>query len=289
MLESSGFDFRSKYPQKHLIKLAKVSGLTKEVAAIAYKMMIDLYRTFAPLKQTCSAMAFACVELAGLVTEQQPGREYPEYNLWCVTRPQVLETMLDLLDIYTHYQKSSIIGPLYPTETFINIAKGLTQELQESQTHRFTDFVEGPNLNGLRGLKTPKTPITPASPADARNVNGNGNSAASPAAQSPGSAASSRNGHGAKVQNGTVRFMLDSEQANREKQTVSEYFKNEYEDYEVEVEEALPAPTQPSQSHGQVRGAPSHFQRGRDYRGGHGSHGFGGGGYNTFDNKRARW
>ncbi|KFY85776.1 hypothetical protein V500_08121, partial [Pseudogymnoascus sp. VKM F-4518 (FW-2643)] len=38
-------------------------------------------------------------------------------------------------------------------------------------------------------------------------------------------------------QEGTVRFMLDGAQARSEKEIVTEYFKDEYEEYEVEVEE----------------------------------------------------
>lgn len=40
----------------------------------------------------------------------------------------------------------------------------------------------------------------------------------------------------AGVNNGTIRFMLDPQRARDEKNTVSEYFKVEEEEYEVEVE-----------------------------------------------------
>ena len=123
MLEASGFDFRVRYPQKHLIKLAKEAGIDRDVAKVAYKVMIDLYKTFAPLKQTCAAMSFACIELATLILEKQQqnicGQQSPGYKKWCTTRAEIMETLLDLLDLYTHFQKSSIVGPSYNIEKFI--------------------------------------------------------------------------------------------------------------------------------------------------------------------------
>ena len=272
MLEASGFDFRVRYPQKHLIKLIKDGGIQKEVGKVAYNIMLDLYRTFAPIKQTCATMSFACIELATLICEKQKGWRGPSYKKWCTTRAEILETMLDLLDLYTHFQKSSIVGPLYNIEKFINIRIKLNQECEDKKLGRYTEYHDAPRTNGLRNVKTPKTPITPASPSDVRN----GKDGASPATMSPRSASSSRRGIGARGQEGTVRFMLDAEQAKREKETVSEYFKNEFEDVEIEVEETIP--TEPNHSHGhgqgqgQVRGPPRDF-RSRDHR---------------FDNKRMR-
>lgn len=250
MLEASGFDFRARYPQKHLIKLAKLTGIDQDVAKMSYKIMLDLYRTFAPLKQTCSTMAFACVELATLILEKQEdlirGDQAPSYKDWGTTRAEVMETMLDLLDLYTHFLKASIVGPSYNIEKFINIKIKLNQELEENNSlNRFTEFIEAQKSNGTKhSVKTPKTPITPASPSDTRL---NGKDVASPATLSPRSSGSSRRANGVRGQDGTVRFMLDAEQAKQEKATVAEYFKMEYEDYEVEVEE--PIKPQNSQYH----------------------------------------
>ena len=82
MLEASGFDFRNRYPQEILIKFAKRYNSDKvTVGKTAYNISLDMYRTFAPLKQTTTAMAFACVELAGRIHEKnvreiETGKEY---------------------------------------------------------------------------------------------------------------------------------------------------------------------------------------------------------------------
>jgi CTD kinase subunit beta len=240
MLESSGFDFRARYPHKHLIKLARDLGIDRDVANVAYKIMLDLYRSFSPLKQTCASMAIACIELATLILEKQQDlcrHDPPSYRKWRITRAEVMETMLDLLDLYTHFQKSSILGPSYDIDKFIQLKIQLSKGMGDGgpQT-RYTEEQEAPKTNGVKSnIKTPKTPITPASPSDTRLGSKDG---VSPAPLSPRSG-SSRRGIGARGQDGTVRFMLDAEKAKQEKETVNDHFKVEYEDYEVEVEEPI--------------------------------------------------
>jgi CTD kinase subunit beta len=264
MLEASGFDFRARYPQKHLIKLAKEAKVERDVAVIAYNIMLDLYKTFAPLKQTCAAMSFACIELATLILEKQQdhirGSHSPSYRKWCTSRSEVVETLLDLLDLYTHFQKYSLVGPSYNIEKFIQLKIKLNQEVEDGDfLSRYTEQHDAPKTNGFRqNIKTPKTPITPASPSDTRV---NGKDGASPTTLSPRSSGSCRKGMGARGQDGTVRFMLDAEQAKQEKETVAEYFKVEYESYEIEVEE--PIRNERPHSHNNHHNHPRH---GRDDR-----------------------
>ncbi|PQE14253.1 hypothetical protein CJF31_00006842 [Rutstroemia sp. NJR-2017a BVV2] len=263
MLEASVFDFRVRYPQKHLIKLVKKGGIQKDVAQVAYQVMLDLYRTFAPLKQTCSTMAFACVELATLIVEKQKGWRGPPYKKWWTSRSEIMETMLDLLDLYTHFQKQSLVGPSHHIDKFINIRLKINQELDEKKLPRHTEHYELPRNNGSRAnIKTPKTPITPASPTEVRL---NGRDVASPATMSPKSSSSGRRGIGTRGQDGTVRFMLDANTAKEERDTVNEYFRNEFEDYEVEVEEAVPVEPIPTLHTNNRRGPHHDGRHGRDH------------------------
>lgn len=95
MLEASGFDFRNRYPQKLLLKLAKFYDVDREtVGKTSYNMSLDLYRTFAPLKQTTPTMAIACLELSGRVLESRNedleiGKDYKR---WRTTRAEVMGT-----------------------------------------------------------------------------------------------------------------------------------------------------------------------------------------------------
>jgi CTD kinase subunit beta len=202
-------------------------------------MMIDLHRTFAPLKQVTTTMAFACTELAALVAEKPEDEEIiknlaKDYEKWSTSRAEIVETVLDLLDLYTHFHKSSIVGQSYNIDLFIQIRIKFNQEVEQTPgLSRYTEYYESTKTNGVKAnIKTPKTPITPASPSEVR-TNG-----ASPATLSPRSSGS--RGIGARGQDGTVRFMLDAEQARQEREAVNEYQRIEYEEYEVEVEEPIP-------------------------------------------------
>jgi len=249
VLEASGFDFRSFHPHETLVKLLKSSGFSAEVSAMAYDMMIDLHKTFAPLKQVTTTMAFACTELATLVTESADNQDImksliKDYEKWSTSRAEVVETVLDLLDLYTHFQKTSEVGPKYNIELFIQIRIKFNQEVEQTPgLSRYTHQVEHQKTNGFKtNVKTPKTPITPASPSDVR-ANG-----ASPATLSPRSSDSRRPGP-RPGQDGTARFMLDPDQARKERAVVNEYHRVEYEEYEVEVEEPIQPERSPQNHH----------------------------------------
>lgn len=94
MLEASGFDFRTRHPQKTLLKLARQYGLPtgSEVSNLAYRISLDLYRTFAPLKQTASTMAFSCLELAGRLLGQrlEAAESVGDYAQWNTSREEIM-------------------------------------------------------------------------------------------------------------------------------------------------------------------------------------------------------
>lgn len=100
IIEAARFDFRIRYPQKLVIKLAKFYNVGRTVGYKAYYMSLDLYRTFAPLKETTATMAFACLELSGRVLGQNiPDVETgTDYANWHVTREEVMG-MLNLLQL----------------------------------------------------------------------------------------------------------------------------------------------------------------------------------------------
>ena len=104
MLESNGFDFRNRYPQKLVAKLAKSASLDRNTAAmVAYNISLDLYRTYAPLKQTTQTMGLACVELAARIfdADLRPiiGGQGFDYQRWSVTRGEVMGTFEHLFNI----------------------------------------------------------------------------------------------------------------------------------------------------------------------------------------------
>ena len=93
MLEASGFDFRNRYPQNLVLKMAKHYRVDRDtVGKTAYNICLDVYRTFAPLKQTTATMAVSCVELSGRICEQpisdlETGKDYKR---WKISRFEVM-------------------------------------------------------------------------------------------------------------------------------------------------------------------------------------------------------
>jgi CTD kinase subunit beta len=97
MLESAGFDFRSQHPQKLMVKLARSLNFDQNNAAkTAWNLSIDMYRTFAPVKQTAPTMAIACLELAARLHEMDAKRVVDtgvvRYKKWHTSRAEVMGT-----------------------------------------------------------------------------------------------------------------------------------------------------------------------------------------------------
>lgn len=244
MLEASGFDFRTRHPQKILIKLARHYGLSQEseVANVAYRISQDLYRTFAPVKQTKSTMAFSCLELAGRLLDQrvEAAESGVDYKQWKTSREEILgktyppplrnsilkrpETIFDILELYTHQRSSTKVGPRFPADRFLTVRIPLNKEAEAQNIPRHTNWVDRRKETKTNGFKGGKDPLMP-------NKDGTG-----PGIHplTPVSANGERPNPGERGRDGPVRFMLDPECAESERSQVAEYFKVEMEEYEVE-------------------------------------------------------
>ncbi|EAW08032.1 putative cyclin [Aspergillus clavatus NRRL 1] len=232
MLEASGFDFRTRHPQKTLIKLARHYGMMpqSEVSNLAYRISQDLYRTFAPIKQTSSTMAFCCLELAGRLLDQrlEPVERGLDYEQWKTSREEVMETLFDLLELYTHNRGSTCVGPHFPADRFLTVRIPLNKEAEAQQLPRYTHWVDETRapraLNGARGGRN--------TAAAQREKDKGGAPPLHPL--TPVAANGERPKPGERGRDGAVRFMIDPECAEAEKARVAEYFKVEMEEYEVE-------------------------------------------------------
>jgi CTD kinase subunit beta len=232
MLESAGFDFRNRYPQKVMVKLARALRFeAKDEAKTTWNLSIDSYRTFAPLKQSTPTLAIACIELAARLHGKDVAKFVDagpvRYSKWATSRPEVMETLLDLLDLYTHHRSATSVGPSYTLEHFINIRIGLNQEASAANIPRYSRYkseLVADAESAINGAK-PRNGIDPTSPF----------TPATPVALSPGADHAPKSAIGIRGQNGTVRFMLDAARAHDERAEVEKFHKLEEEEYEVEV------------------------------------------------------
>ncbi|EED15036.1 cyclin, putative [Talaromyces stipitatus ATCC 10500] len=242
MLEASGFDFRNRHPQKLLVKLLKHYGLKKddEVGIVAYCISLDLYRTFAPLKQTTGTMAFACLELASRLLDAgledvEAGRGYHD---WKVGRAEVMETLLDLLDLYIHHRSSTVVGPEYPLDAFLAIRIPLNKESEDEGLPRFTHWRDHISTNKTTNGTGPKHGKHNKNKGKGKDQRDRDLEIVAVAAGPPPNPLTPVSANGEKPvlsdrgRDGTVRFMLDMERAKAEKKVVSSYFRDTIEEVE---------------------------------------------------------
>lgn len=215
LLESSRFDFRTRHPQELVLILCKLLELDKEVALKAWNLTLDIHRTWTPLKQTISTMALACIELAARLCKMDPQELFSsdavDWSLLCSPRALVMETMNDLLELYTGYRGSTAVGQDHSPDEFVAIRLDLNRD-QSSKSVNGTRRQMGmlPEvLYASNSLTSPATPQTPTkmSPRESEAPKG--------LIESRGSA--------------TLRFVLDPKSAIDERIMQASYLKPDME------------------------------------------------------------
>lgn len=245
MLEASGFDFRNRHPQELLIKIAKFYSFQRHspVVKTAYSISLDLYRTFAPLKQQTATLAFACLELAGRLLGEEhadiwQGRDYEE---WRIERGMVMETLLDLLELYTHHRTSTAIGAEFPVDTFLEVRIPLNLEAEERHLPRYTAWMElpgakhkeprngaaGHGVNGTANGSHTRSSSKNVSPKDVTSPRStNSSSGVASGSTTATSVQTVRQRVGERGREGTVRFILNPDRE-RDEKAVVDLFKGE--------------------------------------------------------------
>ncbi|RPA82884.1 hypothetical protein BJ508DRAFT_305184 [Ascobolus immersus RN42] len=102
LLEASGFDFRARHPIPYVIKFARVLGVGKEDAHLAWEMLFDVYRTRAVLKVAPQGVALAVLILA----RKMEGKEVPvewggDVSRFETSWREVAGIMDEVLDLWT--------------------------------------------------------------------------------------------------------------------------------------------------------------------------------------------
>ncbi|KAK3318849.1 hypothetical protein B0H66DRAFT_575482 [Apodospora peruviana] len=226
ILETIGFDFRVQYPQKLLIKMVKrmfphnnteTDSEGQQFLRVAYDMSIDLYKTFAPIKQPTFTLVTAILELTSLFLKAHKDKiRALKERAWHTETGCVLETMLDLMDLYTQFPKSTKVGPMFEINKLMDVKIDLNKFVSKDRYQRYYGWCD------RCAQESPEAhPVTPGS------------------ATSPATNNSSSVKRTAKTNEGTLRFVFNAENARQERELVAEYFTDEYEEYEVEVEEPI--------------------------------------------------
>lgn len=242
ILETIGFDFRVRYPQKILVKMVRrlfKADDARDFIPMAYDVSIDMYKTFSPIKASTSTMVLAIIELTALLNDHDVERiRSLDLDEYYTNRSSIIEVMLDLLDLYTQFSKHTKVGMKFELSKFIDIKIKLNQEVDNSEgsLRRFDIWCD--RCEDDEKVRYPITPGSATSPATTGSWPGGKKQKS---VQEPQ----------------TMRFVYDAEEARREKETNDEYMKEEYEEYEIEVEEKIPEP-EPRHHHGRDRGRHGH-------------------------------
>ncbi|KAM0724321.1 hypothetical protein Q7P37_000203 [Cladosporium fusiforme] len=230
VLEASTFDFRSRAPHHTLTKIAKTmrdeDGI-KQVHDLAWTALTDIYRTTAPLKQTSVTLALSMVELAARLTNADHVLAAIErYDLEKIntTREETMETILDSLDLYVQHTTASTLGTRFSLDDFLRLRLALNKESEEHTIprHCTAPTHTSPTTRVQNGHPTPVSP-----PQNDNNTN--------VPPQAPIILE-----HAPPVAGGTLRFMLNPHLAHDERTQVESYFKEEWEEYEEEIEVPIP-------------------------------------------------
>jgi len=105
--------------------------VSKEIARLAWKIALDSYRTFAPLKYPPHILALAYLHLATLLHSPTSTTEdlHIPYNTFVAKPSYVNAVMIDVLDLYIHHLAHTRVGPDYPLTKFINLQILVRREL----------------------------------------------------------------------------------------------------------------------------------------------------------------
>ncbi|KAI0398567.1 cyclin-like protein [Xylariaceae sp. FL0594] len=254
-IESARFDFQVRNPMKMLAKIIKaVIGSGPDASDFfveAYKVGIDMYRTFAPLKHTTFTCAFTIALLTAMITDKFRDvfiRLKPEH--YYTNEEWVGEAMLDVLDLYTDHHRSTLLGQEIDLPVFIQIKIEVNQHLEAARIPRYQrSFCRDCEREGFSPSPPPRSPARPAK--------------------------------------GGLRCLFDAKELKEEEAVYRRHHEDEWEEWEEEVEEVIheqreqqqppqysrhdlgPEPrAPPREPRGALRG-PRGRGRGRGGRGGH--------------------
>lgn len=247
VLECIRFDTRGRDSHLAVAKTAKTvfkplpEADARAVADTAWTLCTELHKTFALLKQTSFTLAIACLELAAhLHASTSPDFTSPaltcmqtlDYTRFKIDRPQIMETLHDALDLYTHHTASTTLGPRYSLDDFLRIRLVLNKECTVNNYPRYTGrpVVEDP-------FSSTPTAASAINPANTTLQPSNGHpTPVSPSSNTNNAQAATPSLSQTAPDVGTLRFMRDGRLAAEEQAIVRKYFVEEWEEYDEEIE-----------------------------------------------------
>lgn len=124
LLETQSFDFRQRHPQTTLIKFARVLGTSEEITKQAWRISLDSYRTWSPLKVPPHAIALACIKLATILANFDIMIDLSKFQ---VEEDHFYTALEDVLDLYLHSKGMQLMASTPDEGSLMDIKSGLLQ------------------------------------------------------------------------------------------------------------------------------------------------------------------
>jgi CTD kinase subunit beta len=253
MLESITFEFDTRHPQQALMNVLQLEfslslddPADKKIIYTAWEIGMDLNLTFALLKQSAATMAIACAELAmrlcgrasdvevlfptfinAVDTDGAANADAP-YTRFATTRSAVLETEMDVLDLYTTHRSSTFAGAKFPLEEIMQVRIALNQIAERFAIPRHVNFTSSTANGDAHALQ-----IQPAQYI--RDLKLEAEQAANGAAAGTDGTAAEEKDPGLQII-AVKRFVLKPAHAVQEVQSLDQYYRTREEEYEREHE-----------------------------------------------------
>lgn len=130
--------------------------------------------------------------------------------------------MLDLLELYTHHRQATAVGPSYALDVFLNVRISLNEEAEAKSLPRFTYATQrkpgSSSAKHANGSEFDPHHMQVGTPYHANPL-------------TPKTAFEVKDKHIDNMEDGTLRFILDHEQAKEERETIGAFFTTEVEEY----------------------------------------------------------
>jgi CTD kinase subunit beta len=246
MLQATSFEFGTRHPQQLVVKMLQVefgydvSTDEKELFRVAWAVSMDLNYTFALVKQTTATLAVACVELThrllgrvGALRRVFPldldkqGEGKNPYARFRTTPAAVMETMMDLLELYTlttHRGYTFLVqhSTRFTIECVMDVRIALNKLADEQRLPRYTEWHEMDESSRVSSDEAAYVRELKQAPPREQAVDGE----------------TMDDGNGNEKAKAVFvrRFILQPKEAKSEIQVLDEFFVKREEEYEVEQE-----------------------------------------------------
>lgn len=134
-----------------------------------------------------------------------------------------IETLLDVLELYTLHRPQTIVAPLFNQDIFLDIRIPLNEELGRRRMSRYTEFVDVSQLKKADPTGYAAASTNGVVPTATPNGPANGRVKVSPTSPATPGTPGMRQRAGERGKEGTIRFMLNPDREREEKEIVASY------------------------------------------------------------------